>query len=161
MKPAREIVESIGSKNKRLTLAESVKDFAAFIDQVQKEAEAHPHRKLPETRKAVNHKFVVAGVRFYATFGLYDDGKVGEMFIKPGQSGSNAYGGLAAVLGMTASMALQRGVPLEDLCKKWFRTRYEPMGPTSNPDIRFATSITDYLAQFMAKEFLKTACDKL
>ena len=109
--------------------------------------------RLPTDRPAITHKFSIGGTSFYLTVGLYEDGTPGELFIKPSKSGSNAYGGLASVLGITASMALQRGVPLGDLCRKWEHTRYEPLGVTSNKAIPMASSITDYIAKFLRMQF--------
>src|SRR2546429_6016573 len=46
-------------------------------------------------------------------------------------------------VGTLTSIALQYGVPLESLVKKFAYQRFEPSGFTKNPDIRNATSITD------------------
>jgi ribonucleoside-diphosphate reductase alpha chain len=53
------------------------------------------------------------------------------------------------------SIALQYGVPLESLVKKFAFQRFEPSGFTKNPDIRQATSITDYLFRWMACQFIR------
>jgi len=52
------------------------------------------------------------------------------------------------------SMALQHGVPLKDLVRKLAHLRFEPAGATNNPKIRFAKSIPDYVARWLALEFL-------
>jgi ribonucleoside-diphosphate reductase alpha chain len=52
------------------------------------------------------------------------------------------------------SMALQHGVPLKDLVRKLAHLRFEPAGATNNPKVRFAKSIPDYVARWMAIEFL-------
>ncbi|MBI3882415.1 MAG: vitamin B12-dependent ribonucleotide reductase, partial [Verrucomicrobia bacterium] len=56
--------------------------------------------------------------------------------------------------GALTSMALQYGVPLESLVKKFAYQRFEPSGFTKNPDIRQATSITDYVFRWLACQFI-------
>jgi ribonucleoside-diphosphate reductase alpha chain len=53
------------------------------------------------------------------------------------------------------SIALQYGVPLESLVKKFAYQRFEPSGFTRNPDIRNATSITDYIFRWLGCQFIK------
>ena len=64
-------------------------------------------------------------------------------------------GGLMDSIGTLTSMALQYGVPLEALVKKFAHQRFEPSGFTKNPDIRNASSITDYVFRWMAFQFIK------
>jgi ribonucleoside-diphosphate reductase alpha chain len=49
---------------------------------------------------------------------------------------------------------LQYGVPLEALAKKFAHQRFEPSGFTKNPEIRSASSITDYVFRWMALQFV-------
>src|SRR5947209_7255738 len=51
-------------------------------------------------------------------------------------------------------MALQYGVPLEALVKKFAHQRFEPSGFTKNPEIRNASSIIDYVFRWMAIQFI-------
>ncbi len=90
------------------------------------------HTKLPDTRKGLTHKFSVNGSEGYITVGLYDDGRPGEMFLVMAKEGSTL-SGLVDVLAMTASLALQHGVPLTTIIKKWQNVRFEPSGFTKNP----------------------------
>jgi len=46
-------------------------------------------------------------------------------------------------------------VPLESLVKKFAYQRFEPSGFTKNPDIRNATSITDYVFRWLGCHFIK------
>jgi ribonucleoside-diphosphate reductase alpha chain len=57
-------------------------------------------------------------------------------------------------IGTLTSMALQYGVPLSALVKKFAYQRFEPSGFTKNPEIRNATSITDYVFRWMATQFI-------
>jgi ribonucleoside-diphosphate reductase alpha chain len=52
-------------------------------------------------------------------------------------------------------MALQYSVPLESLVRKFAYQRFEPSGFTKNPDIRSATSITDYVFRWLGCQFIK------
>ena len=63
-------------------------------------------------------------------------------------------GGLMDSIGTLTSMALQYGVPLEALVKKFAHQRFEPSGFTKNPDIRNASSIIDYVFRWMAVQFV-------
>lgn len=111
-------------------------------------------RRLPETRHAVTHKFDIAGHEGYLTVGLFDDGQPGELFITMAKEGSTI-GGLMDSIGTLTSLALQYGVPLEALVKKFAHQRFEPSGYTKNPDIRNASSIIDYVFRWMAVQFIK------
>jgi len=123
----------------------------------EKEAErgiAAPRReRLPDTRHSVTHKFNVAGHEGYITVGLYPDGRPGEIFITMAKEGSTI-GGMMDCFGTAISMSLQYGVPLEVYVKKFSHTRFEPMGHTPNPDVRFAKSIIDYIFRWLGVTFL-------
>jgi ribonucleoside-diphosphate reductase alpha chain len=51
------------------------------------------------------------------------------------------------------SLALQYGVPLDALVKKFEHVRFEPSGFTKNPDIPVAKSPTDYIFRFLGTRF--------
>ena len=110
-------------------------------------------RKLPEERMAIAHKFAVAGHEGYLHVGMYEDGTPGEIFIKMNKEGTTL-SGVMDTLALSLSMNLQYGVPLEVLCEKLVRQRFEPMGMTSNKEIPIVTSIMDYLARWLALKFL-------
>jgi ribonucleoside-diphosphate reductase alpha chain len=63
-------------------------------------------------------------------------------------------GGLMDAFGTAISMSLQYGVPLADLVNKFSHMRFEPMGHTTNPDIRVAKSVIDYIFRWMGIRFL-------
>jgi ribonucleoside-diphosphate reductase alpha chain len=110
--------------------------------------------RMPDTRTSLTHKFEIAGHEGYITVGLYEDGQPGELFITMSKEGSTI-GGLMDTVGTLTSIALQYGVPLESLVKKFAYQRFEPSGFTKNPDIRHATSIADYVFRWLACEFIK------
>ncbi|MEX0682352.1 MAG: LAGLIDADG family homing endonuclease [Dehalococcoidia bacterium] len=112
-----------------------------------------PYREpLPDERRSITHKFRVADQDGYLTVGLYPDGRAGELFVKINKEGSTVSGLMDAVAKL-ASIALQYGVPLEDLAPKMRNTRFDPAGPTGNPDIPWATSIVDYVFHWLERKF--------
>ena len=110
--------------------------------------------RMSDTRMSLTHKFEIAGHEGYITVGLYEDGQPGELFIHMAKEGSTI-GGLMDTVGTLTSVALQYGVPLESLVKKFAYQRFEPSGFTKNPDIRNATSITDYVFRWLGCQFIK------
>jgi len=110
-------------------------------------------RKLSEERNSITHKFTIAGHEGYLTVGLYDDGTPGELFITMSRQGSTI-AGLMDSFAVNFSIALQHGVPLKTLVSKMIYTRFEPAGITSNKNIRFSTSIIDYIGKWLALKFL-------
>lgn len=53
-------------------------------------------------------------------------------------------------IGVLTSLALQYGVPVSRLARKFEHSRFEPSGHTTNPDIRVASSIVDYVFRWLA-----------
>jgi ribonucleoside-diphosphate reductase alpha chain len=52
------------------------------------------------------------------------------------------------------SYGLQYGVPLRSFVEAFTNTRFEPAGMTDDPDIRFASSLMDYIFRRLAVEYL-------
>jgi ribonucleoside-diphosphate reductase alpha chain len=123
------------------------------VEELRSEAGKPLRRRLSDTRTAVTHKFDIAGHEGYLTVGLFDDGQPGELFVTMAKEGSTI-GGLMDSIGTLTSLALQYGVPLEALVRKFAHQRFEPSGFTKNPEIRNASSITDYVFRWMALQFI-------
>ncbi len=130
-----------------LELEQEVASLRSLVDQPVR------HR-MTDTRMSLTHKFEIAGHEGYITVGLYADGQPGELFITMSKEGSTI-GGLMDTVGTLTSIALQYGVPLEGLVKKFAYQRFEPSGFTKNPDIRHATSIADYVFRWLGCQFIK------
>lgn len=113
-------------------------------------------KKLPQDVKALRHKFSIAGHEGYIHCGMYDDGKLGEVFIRVAKEGSTI-SGLMEAIGVLMSVALQSGVPVETIIRKFVHWRFEPAGFTENSDIPVAKSILDYIGKFLALNFISTA----
>lgn len=108
--------------------------------------------RLQSERKAITHKFRIAGHKGYLTVGLYSDGTPGELFIRMAKSGSTL-SGLLDSLAIALSLGLQHGIALEVFAAKYIDTRFEPSGFTGNPEIPEAQSITDYIFRWLTKKF--------
>ncbi len=137
------------------TAAASEPSRAPIVERIVEERiiERPMRRRLPDTRASITHRFNVAGHEGYLTVGLYDDGRPGELFIVMSKEGSTI-GGLMDSLGTAISVALQYGVPVESLVRKFEHQRFEPMGITNNPDIPFARSLVDYIFRWLGMEFV-------
>ena len=125
------------------------------LEEELKAARGAPARhRMPDTRMSLTHRFEIAGHEGYITVGLFEDGMPGELFVTMSKEGSTI-GGLMDTVGTLTSIALQYGVPLESLVKKFAYQRFEPSGFTRNPDIRNATSIADYIFRWLGCQFIK------
>jgi ribonucleoside-diphosphate reductase alpha chain len=118
-------------------------------------AQAPPRRRrMPQERQSITHKFSIGGHEGYITAGRYEDGSVGEIFLTDiGKEGSTLRGMMNS-FATAISIALQYGVPLEDLVRKFCYMRFEPEGITQNPEIPFAKSMPDYIMRWLASRFL-------
>lgn len=110
-------------------------------------------RRLLDERRAITHKFSIAGHEGYLTVGMYEEGGPGELFITMAKEGSTV-SGLMDSFATAISLSLQYGVPLQVLADKFSHTRFEPAGFTNNPDLPIAKSITDYIFRWLSLKFL-------
>src|SRR5204862_735062 len=82
-------------------------------------------RRMPRERESLTHKFSIAGHEGYITAGMYEDGTVGEIFLTDiGKEGSTLRGMMNA-FATSISIALQYGVPLETLVRKFSYMRFD------------------------------------
>jgi ribonucleoside-diphosphate reductase alpha chain len=125
----------------------------AEVAQAVTEAHVPMRRKLPKTRPSQTISFTVGEAKGYITAGEYPGDGIGELFVKLGKQGSTL-SGLLDAFAISVSIGLQYGVPLESYVSKFMNMRFEPAGMTDDPEIRFATSILDYLARKVAIEYL-------
>ena len=121
----------------------------------------NPQREyLPDERRSITHKFRVGDQEGYITVGLYPSTgsgqapRPGEIFVKINREGSTV-SGLTDAVAKLASIALQFGVPLAEIAPKMRNTRFEPYGPTGNPEIPWATSVVDYIFHWLEAKFVE------
>ncbi len=110
-------------------------------------------QKLPRTRRGKTFEFRVADCKGFATIGEYDDGQPGEIFLTVSKQGSTMAGVMDA-FAKSVSYGLQYGVPLRAFVEAFTNMRFEPAGMTDDPDLRFASSIMDYLFRRLALEYM-------
>ena len=110
-------------------------------------------KRLPKSRPSRTTSFAVGGAEGYMTAGTYEDGQLGEIFLKLGKQGSTLAGVMDA-FSIAVSVGLQYGVPLETYVQKFTNSRFEPAGMTDDPDIRMAQSMMDYIFRRLALDYL-------
>jgi ribonucleoside-diphosphate reductase alpha chain len=117
-----------------------------------------PHgerRRLPKKRRGFTQEASVGGHKVFLRTGEYEDGQLGEIFIDMHKEGA-AFRSLMNCFAMAVSVGLQYGVPLETFVEQFTFTRFEPHGPVQgHPNIKFATSIVDYLFRVLGVEYLE------
>jgi ribonucleoside-diphosphate reductase alpha chain len=138
-----------GSGAKDAKAAESAAAPAA-----EKVIEYRPVReRLPKRRSSRTTSFAIGGAEGYMTASTYDDGRLGEVFLKFGKQGSTLAGVMDA-FSIAISVALQYGVPLETWVEKFTNMRFEPAGMTDDPDVRMGQSLMDYVFRRLALDHL-------
>jgi ribonucleoside-diphosphate reductase alpha chain len=121
---------------------------------VEKVIEYRPvRRRLPKRRTSQTTSFAVGGAEGYLTAGTYENGELGEIFLKFGKQGSTLAGVMDA-FSIAVSVGLQYGVPLETYVEKFTNLRFEPAGMTDDPDVRMAQSLMDYVFRRLALDYL-------
>jgi ribonucleoside-diphosphate reductase alpha chain len=133
---------------------------AALASDVDRETLKPQRRRMPDERRALTHHFSIGGHEGYLTVGLFEDGTVGELFIKMSKEGSTV-SGLMDAFATSVSLALQYGVPLKILCDKFSHMRFGPSGWSGDPNIGFAKSIMDYIFRWLDSRFLQGEQHKL
>ncbi len=110
-------------------------------------------QKLPRSRRARTFEFRVADCKGFATIGEYDNGQPGEIFLTVSKQGSTL-SGIMDAFAKSISYGLQYGVPVRAFVEAFTTMRFEPAGMTDDPDVRFASSIMDYLFRRLALDYL-------
>lgn len=110
-------------------------------------------RKLPQRRSGFTVEARVGGHKVYLRTGEYPDGSLGEVFIDMHKEGA-AFRSLMNCFAISISIGLQHGVPLETYVDKFVFTRFEPQGSVSHPNIKYATSVIDYIFRVLGMEYL-------
>ena len=116
--------------------------------------------RLPPERKGWTKRILLryrveggeAMLRIYVQTGEYPDGRLGEIFLKGDRTGSTI-SGLLDALSITASLALQSGVPVATIVEKWSNLHFAPEGTTSDPKIPRVASIVDAVARWLRTKY--------
>jgi len=110
-------------------------------------------RKMPYKRSGLTIKAKVGGQKLFLRTGEWPDGKLGEVFIDMYKEGAS-FRSLLNLFAISISTGLQYGVPLEEYVDKFTFTRFEPSGMTDHPNIKFSTSIIDFVFRVLGMEYL-------
>jgi ribonucleoside-diphosphate reductase alpha chain len=111
--------------------------------------------RLPKRRKGFTQEARIGGHKVFLRSGEYEDGSLGEIFIDMHKEGA-AFRSLMNCFAISVSMGLQHGVPLSSYVDQFTFTRFEPGGMVQgHPNIKFATSIIDYVFRVLGVEYLQ------
>lgn len=135
-------------------LSADKKSTAAVQETPSVEVSDHPRRRrLSQKREAFTRSYRVGEAEGYITAGQYPEGELGEIFLKASKQGSTLAGVMDA-FAIAVSLGLQYGVPLEAYVSKFINMKFEPSGSTDDPDIRFSSSLVDYVFRRLALDYL-------
>ena len=95
----------------------------------------------------------MADCKGFVTVGEFDDGRAGEIFMRVSKQGSTL-AGIIDAFAISVSYGLQYGVPLRTYVETFTNMRFEPAGMTDDPELRFASSLVDYIFRRLAVEYL-------
>lgn len=136
-----------GKKNKE----KAVKN--AGNEPKQEATEIAKRRRLPRKRNGHSYRFQISDLKGYFTVNEFDDNTPGELFVNVSKQGSTL-AGLMDSFAISVSHGLQHGVPLKSYVKTLMGTSFAPSGITDDPEVRTATSLTDYVIRRLALDYL-------
>ncbi len=111
-------------------------------------------RRLPSKRQGFTQEARVADQKVYLRTGEYEDGTLGEIFIDMHKEGA-PFRSMLNCFAIAISKGLQYGVPLEEFVDTFTFTRFEPWGTVDHPNIKFGTSVIDYVFRLLGYEYLR------
>lgn len=110
--------------------------------------------RLPKKRRGFTQEARIGGHKVFLRTGEYEDNQLGEIFIDMHKEGA-AFRSMMNAFAIAISMGLQHGVPLAEFVEQFTFTRFEPQGGVEgHPNIKFATSIIDYVFRVLGVEYL-------
>jgi ribonucleoside-diphosphate reductase alpha chain len=134
-------------------LAQKVEELERALERQTVVVKRPIHEHMPRKRKSSTFSFRVADCEGYVTVGEFPDGRPGEVFISVSKQGSTL-AGIMDAFAISVSMGLQHGVPLATFVRHFTNMRFEPAGMTDDPDLRFASSLVDYIFRRLAVEYM-------
>ena len=165
----KEIIRFIEFQNNQINKSDSEnykQDLKASLDNLKKNIlplfdnlehnneKQIARKKLPQRRKGYTQKASINNHKVYLRTGEYMNGALGEIFIDMHKEGA-AFRSLMNNFAISISIGLQYGVPLEEFVEAFTFTRFEPSGKVEgNAEIKFSTSILDYIFKELAISYL-------
>lgn len=111
-------------------------------------------KPLPGPERAgVTHKVRIGGMSGFITANTYDDGELAEVFIHGFGALGSTMQGWADSFAIMLSIARQSGADLSRIAHKFAHKRFDPSGPTDNPEIPYCYSVPDYILRWLALRF--------
>jgi ribonucleoside-diphosphate reductase alpha chain len=110
-------------------------------------------RRLPLKRHGFTQEARVGGHKVYLRTGEHEDRSLGEIFIDMHKEGA-AFRSMMNCFAIAVSLGLQYGVPLKEFVDCFTFTRFEPQGVVDHPNIKFATSVIDYVFRVLGMEYM-------
>jgi len=148
------------NKNSKIDTVNTNKILQDFLSQFNAEIkklkiqQSNERNKLPHRRKGYTQKASINSHKVYLRTGEYMDGSLGEIFIDMHKEGA-AFRSLMNNFAIAVSIGLQYGVPLEEFVEAFTFTKFEPSGEVKgNAEIKFSTSILDYIFKELAISYL-------
>ena len=109
---------------------------------------------LPWRREGTNRNVRVGGRSLYLHTGEFEDGRLGEIFIRVAKDGDTE-GAVLNCFAIAVSIGLQHGVPLEAYVRSFLFTRFGAQGLVQGDDeIKAGTSLIDYVFRRLAIDYL-------
>ncbi len=142
-----------GCRSEQVLVARKTKSTYATQADVPAAVPPPKRRKLPADRDGRTHKFRVGGMKLYLTANTYENGDLGEIFLKVSPQQGSTIDGMLDAFAKTFSLAIQTGSTLADLIRLHKNTRFEPCGLTSDRDIPTCSSIPDYVVRYLERRF--------
>lgn len=116
---------------------------------------------LPDRRRSWTRHVRIDGHSFYMGVGLYEDGRLGEIWLDTAKDGTFLRG-VMGDLARTISIMLQCGAGVETAIYTLKGHYYPPCGQVEgSPNVQYCESVTDWIAQELEAEFLNKVneCD--
>lgn len=108
---------------------------------------------LPHRRKNTTWKVHIDNQSVFLTYGLYADGRLGEIFIDIAKQGS-AIRSWIKETSMLFSVSLQHGVPLQSLISLFKNSEGDPRGMVvGHPSIMTCTGVMDFVVRCIELDF--------
>ncbi len=137
----------------QIILNELVEEISTYANK-KKLVKNSNRDRLPHRRKGYTQKASINNHKVYLRTGEYMDGSLGEIFIDMHKEGA-AFRSLMNNFAIAVSIGLQYGVPLEEFVEAFTFTKFEPSGEVKgNAEIKFSTSILDYIFKELAISYL-------
>ncbi|MBF0493450.1 MAG: vitamin B12-dependent ribonucleotide reductase [Deltaproteobacteria bacterium] len=144
---------SSGTKNAKKKEEEKTEAVAPQTPVVQDQLSEPKRKRLPVKRRGLTQEARVGGHKVYLRTGEYEDGNLGEIFIDMHKEGAS-FRSMMNCFAISISLGLQYGVPLKEFVDCFTFTRFEPQGVVDHPNVKFATSVIDYVFRVLGMEYM-------